>query len=203
VTDTPFDVQRTKLWNEIVSVKDLWAQYRYLFIDSHQRIEMLMACANWYFGVTQRLMLQGVILGLSRLTDPVSQGKHANLVVASLLDDPRVDVIPGLRAELSAEIAEVAARVEPIRTHRDKYIAHLDRATVVKENLLPPLARDAISDVIGRLGRIYQLHSLRVRETDSTLDLYAMGSAQALVKILEESERWKIMKELKQDGGQE
>src|SRR6266566_7380600 len=102
-----FDARRKRLWDELVILHDAWAQYSFLFNESQERIELLNACARWYFGTTQRLLMREVILGVSRLTDPPKTGKHANLVLASLLDDPSIDKHRGLRGELDKAIKKV------------------------------------------------------------------------------------------------
>ena len=79
---------RTRIWNEIVSLHDAWAQYRYLFNESNERVQLLNTCASWFFATTQRLLMREVILGISRLTDPVKFGRFDNLVLSSLLLSP-------------------------------------------------------------------------------------------------------------------
>ena len=198
---TAFDAHRTKLWNELVILNDAWAQYTYLFTESEERIRMLNACARWFFGSTQRLMMRDVILGISRLTDPPKTGKHANLVLASLLEDPNIGKHRGLRSQLEKAIEKVKADAEPIRYHRDKYIAHLDEPTAVEatKNPLPGIKKGLIGQIIDELGKAYNVHGSRTRDSHAFFQLTALGSAKSLVEILESSERWALWKKLNSD----
>lgn len=190
--ETTFDARRKKLWDELVILHDIWAQYVYLFNESEERIRLLNACARWFFGTTQRLMMREVILGISRLTDPRKTGKHANLVLSSLLDDPGINHHQGLRAELEKAIEKVKVAAAPIRHHRDKYIAHLDEGTAVEatRHPLPGIKKGLIRQVIDDMGAVYNMHGSRTRDSHAFFELTALGSAQSLVEILVGSPRW-------------
>lgn len=101
--------------NELVVTHDVWEQYTYLFNDSPDRIRMLNACARWFFGTTQRVMMREVVLGISRLTDPPTTGKFPNLVLSSLLTDPVFPEHKGLPQELDAAITHLQLLAKPIR----------------------------------------------------------------------------------------
>ena len=162
---------------------------------------MLNACARWFFGSTQRLMMRDVILGISRLTDPPKTGKHSNLVLASLLEDPRIAKHRGLRSELEKSIEKVKVDAAPIRHHRDKYIAHLDELTAVEatKNPLPGIKKGLIGQIINEMGKAYNVHGSRTRDSHAFFELTALGSARSLVEILETSERWALWKKWNSD----
>jgi len=125
-TSEEFDDSRKRLWDEIVLLHDAREQYLLLFGHSPERLEMLNACAAWFFGLVQRALLREQILGISRLTDPVKMGAKTNLVLRSLLADPALLGKGAVLAELEVAIGEAEATAKPIRAHRHKYIAHLD-----------------------------------------------------------------------------
>src|SRR6185437_15745291 len=166
-----FEHARHKLWDELVSVGDVWAQYLYLFGDSPERVEMLKACAGWFFGLTQRLLIREVILAISRLTDPVNDGRFSNLVLETLLLDPELGGRSDVKAELKHMIASVRTVARPIRSHRNKYIAHLDHATALflPDSPLPGIKRADIDGVLVQMGDVYKLHSSRMRGTSVSL----------------------------------
>jgi hypothetical protein len=195
---TAFDASRTKVWNELVILNDVWAQHAYLFTESEERLRMLNACARWFFGSMQRLMMRDVILGISRLTDPPKTGKHANLVLASLLEDPKIGKYRGLRSQLDKAIGKVKADAAPIRYHRDKYIAHLDEPTAVEatKNPLPGIKKGLIGQIIQEMGKAYNIHGNRTRDSHAFFQLTPLGSAESLVEILESSEQWALWKKL-------
>ena len=192
------EADQDRLWNELVLLRDAWTQYTILFGGTAERVAMLNTCAGWFFGTTQRLLLREVILGVSRLTDPSELGKHANLTVRILLVDPAVDSVAGLREELSALVQKAVDAAKDLRVHRSKFIAHLDHATALgsPESPLPGLPRQAVEDAVATLEAAFSLHSTRVRHRDRSFRLASLGGADALVGILEKSERWKDHQDL-------
>ena len=50
-TPEEFDEWRKRLWDEIVGLHDAREQYLVLFGYSPERLEMLNACAAWFFGL--------------------------------------------------------------------------------------------------------------------------------------------------------
>lgn len=195
-SEIDFGPIRKQLWNDLVNLHDAWAQYRFLFHDE-ERVRMLNACARWFFGLTQRLLLRDVILGISRLTDPVQSGKHSNLVIASHLLDPAVDQHPGLREQLQAMVDDATRIASSIRVHRHKYIAHRDHATALgaEDAPLPGIRSATITEAITAMEDAYNIHGATIHESHASFELTPIGGADALVRILEASERWQKWKE--------
>jgi AbiU2 len=193
-----FEIARNRIWDELVSLCDAWAQYQYLYVESQERVEMLNATARWFFGLTQRLLIREVILSIARLTDPVRTGRFDNLVLESLLADPMLEGRPEFIADLRERISLVRIAATSIRKHRDKRIAHLDHATAIgnADTVLPGLPRADVQAVITGMGAIYQRHSSMIRNTDRSLELKPLGGAEALTAILEKSDRWLKWKEI-------
>jgi hypothetical protein len=196
LTSEQFDPGRTRLWNELVNLHDTWDEYRVLFAESAGRIEMLNACAGWFFGRTQRLLMRDVILGLSRMTDSPRTAGRSNLIIDYLLKDPALAQYPHVRADLAAAITAAREAAKPFKIHRNKYIAHLDHDTAVAadETLFPGLRRDDITAAIGLLERAYNIHGSAVRGVTAFFDVRPLGGAAAVVRIMEQSERWTRMK---------
>lgn len=165
-----------------MSLHDAWAQYRYLFNESNERVQLLNTCASWFFATTQRLLMREVILGISRLTDPVKFGRFDNLVLSSLLFDPALRRRAALRDEIEQAIGAVTADAEHIRVHRNKYIAHLDHATAMGLNgeFIVGLRSADVTSVITRIEAIYNLHNSRVHRAHASFDLSTLGSAKAV-----------------------
>ena len=193
MTSSWFDAIPKRLLDELIQLHDAWHQYQFLFGGSKERVRMLNACAAWFFGVTQRSLLRETILGISRLTDSATLGKYDNLVLSSLLSDPALNVLPDVKEELASAIQDAVEAAQPVRVHRNKYIAHLDHATAIgaPDEPLPALSRSDISAVIAKVEAAYNVHGRRVRGTDNDFALHTLRSADALVQILEHSERWK------------
>ena len=199
MTPEEFAAARDRLQKELVLVHDIWEQYQTFFAHSAERIDMLNSLAGWFFGSLQRVFLQETILGISRVTDPFTTYGHQNLVMATLLQDPALDQLPEFRERLGVAIAAATDAAGPIRIHRNKYIAHLDHATAVGEldEPLPGLKRSAITACITALEGAYNLHNGRLHNTESRFDISSLNSAPAIVRLLESSERWRKLRELR------
>ena len=195
---TTFDAASDRIWNEIVILRDSWSQYRELYETSNERITMLNACARWFFGSHQRLLLREIILGISRLTDPARTGKYDNLTLWTLLLDPQLQGRDDLRKELEVAIEAATQAAEDVRTHRHKYIAHLDRDTAIAASLnpLPRLKKSSLAEILDRIQAAYKIHTSKGRKIDRLFDLSPLGSAKALLDILEQSERWRLYRSL-------
>ncbi len=193
-----FDAVTKRLFDALVHLHDAWDHYQFLYGESPERVRMLNACAGWFFALTQRLLLQDTILGISRLTDSTKTGGQENLVLSSLLRDPALQEKPETKADLKGAIDDAVRTAAPVRLHRHKYVAHLDHATALgaADEPLPGLSRTRITEVIGKLESAYNVHSQRVRDTHTFFDLAPLGGGNALVTILEHSDRWKRYQEL-------
>ena len=66
------------LCNEVTWVHAKWMQFRILFADSPERIDLLNQVAGFFFRMIQDVLWEDVILHLARLTDPPQSGpgKH-------------------------------------------------------------------------------------------------------------------------------
>ena len=157
-----------------------------------ERVAMLNACARWFFGSTRRLLIREVLLGIARLTDSPRIGALDNLTVAILLRDPALKGQARVRARLRRRIASAIKIAQPIRTHRNKDIAHLDHALVQGAStvVLPKVPSGTVSKVLRALAAAYNEHGRSVLNTDTSFELRPLGSVDALIRILESSDRW-------------
>jgi hypothetical protein len=192
------ELARERLRNEIVSLRDAWNQYSYLFGEDARRVQVLNACAGWFFGLVQRVLFREVILAISRLTDPPNLGDKENLAIDVLLADERVDNYAGLRARLEKAIADSRIASQDVRIHRNKYIAHMDRATALgsPEAPLPELKRASIEAAISALESAYNDHAGHVSGVHHFFDVSSTRGAAALIRSLEGSDKWRNWQEL-------
>lgn len=204
MTPDEFDVARKRIWDELVHLHDAWDQYRELYGHSAERIKLLNACAGWFFGVHQRLLMRETVLGISRLTDPLTSGTRSNLVLSTLLLDPELQNRRDLAAEIQRRIAEVTEAAASVRAHRNKYIAHLDHAVAMAtaDEPLPGLSRAAITAVIETMEDVYNLHGGAILDSHAMFELAPLGSVKALIRILEDSDRWKKWQEIQRRSGE-
>lgn len=193
LTPAEFVAAHNKLFEELAILHGAWEQYNFLFASGTARVEVLNICSAWFFGMTQRMLMREMILGISRMTDKATIGSFDNLTIAGLLQDPALKGKVNLRARLRRRVAKASRLAEPIRTQRNKYIAHLDHALAVGRAVAPlprfPLA--TIGKILHALEDAYNEHGRHVRNADTSFDLNSLSAAEALYSILENSDRWK------------
>lgn len=112
-----------ELYRELVELHVLWQQYRQLFGDSTDTVQLLNRTAGLFFKIVQDELWDSVLLGVSRMTDPSSTGKKKNLTVLSL--SPLI-TDSALRAEVQDLCTKAVTAAEFAREHRNKRIAHQD-----------------------------------------------------------------------------
>jgi hypothetical protein len=201
-----YEVIRNRLWDELVHLHDVWDQYLSLYGHGPERVQLLNESARSFFAGLQRMMIREAMLCISRLTDPAQPGGGKNnLVLAVLLDDPKLDSSPKLKAKLSKELNRAKSGAAPIRKHRNRYIAHLDHATAIgaPDDPLPSVTRAAVEKVIQQMEAFYHRHSSELYDSDRVFELSSLGGTSSLIKALERARQWRKHEntELKREYG--
>ena len=189
-----FDTARTRLWDEVIHLHDVWEQYRKLYGHSEDRVKLLNASARGFFARLQQLMVRDVILSISRLTDPPKSVKgEANLVLSTLLEDPRLANRAELMEELKSGIDEAKRLARPIRQYRNRYIAHFDQATAIgaPDDPLPPVPGSSVDNLIARIEAVCHRYRSELDAVDCSFELSTLGGFDALLRVLEDAERWR------------
>src|SRR5262245_11939794 len=106
-----------------------WQLYQQLFCKGERRVALLNETAGVFFYVLQQILLSDVILGVCRLRDPLSMAKRQNLVLESLIELVESASYPELVIELRGILQEFKEAVQPLKTHRNRRIAHRDSDT--------------------------------------------------------------------------
>ena len=94
---------------------------------------------GFFWDLVRGWMGSEIILSISRLTDSPEMGKHRNLTLAALLDDPRLS--GQLRCELRCELQHIQKLklVKEVRERRNRVVAHSDERIALGEDALPIL----------------------------------------------------------------
>ena len=119
-----------ELKREVVNQYHEFSEYKYLFYGSEKRTRLLNSVARHFFGELFYVLLERIILGVSKLTDPPGSGSRQNLslkyVHECLSNETRY---PREEADrLIKQAQEVGAHVA---TWRSKLVAHKDAMTAL------------------------------------------------------------------------
>lgn len=164
--------------NHICVIQETWLVYRQLFGTSQERVDLLNDFVPGFAGLTQRVMLDDVILAICRLFDPPTQSGNENLSLWRLVEslDPKPD---------EAQAKAWAGRVNAIKTkanalmaRRHKRIAHNDIA-ITK---LPDVTRQLIEEVLLAIRELLnEFHPQPI--SYECVDLF--GDGDALIEDLQ------------------
>jgi hypothetical protein len=172
------------LYDEVTWLHAKWLEYRKLFGQSPERVELLNASAPFFFFLVQDIFWDDVLLHIARLTDTPRRGAFENLSLLRLADAvPDETVASEVRA-----LTEIAVtKAEFARAYRNKQLAHRDLTYALEQ--ATPLSQGsrhdieevlaAFSAVLNRLNREYLRSEVGFREF-----IAGSGDAEALVHDL-------------------
>lgn len=190
---------RNLLFDELVMVADLLAQYRFLFLESPERVARLNDHADWFFATVQRTFAQQLMLSISRITDPAESSGRRNVSFAALLEDPRVAANLPLQDVLTRLVANVTMHAGPIRRYRNRAIGHLDQKAAFGHEPLPNVSLSLFEQVLESLTEIHLKYSVEILDRGASYDIHPLKSAEALVELLELAptrKEWVLRKKL-------
>ena len=142
--DLPENVRDIFMWlcQDLASLCYKWKTYRNLFKPENEAI--LYNTAQQAFKVIEESLRVDMTMMICRLGDPLRSCGKENLNFKALEHCYENDT------DLKKLVKGFQDACEPIKTHRNKLVAHSDMQTRLKpdENLMPPVGRSEIETVI-------------------------------------------------------
>jgi hypothetical protein len=170
--------------DHLLDILLLWKQYEQLFGVDPETVQLLNDSAPTFFGILQAQLWDGVMLGISRLTDPpVSAGKKTLSIKAI---PPLVSDL-NARARVEAAIDTASTNAEFTRTHRNKRIAHNDLVHIQDRiaNPLPPASRQKIKAGLDSICAVLEVLNGHYRQSTMLYDdIVYDGGAGSVVSLL-------------------
>jgi len=153
------------LWNQLAWLHLKWNDFRALFAESQETIDLLNEAAPDFFGNLQRMMWEDLLLHLCRLTDPVkSAGKDTLTVrrISELIPDQQ------LKVQVASEAENARDKTQFARNWRNRRLAHRELPPLAGEtpNPLDPASRQHVEDALAAL-----------RQTMNTMAEHYLGAA--------------------------
>lgn len=145
--------------NEVIWLHAKWLEYRKLYAESQERVDLLNETAGFFFQLIKDVLWKDILLHIARLTDRPEIGKSENLTLRRL-----PDVVPDqcLADELQKLVDDALARSQFARKWRNKRIAHKDLSLAIddKASPLPGVSRAHIEQALASFRRILnRLHA--------------------------------------------
>lgn len=140
------------LYHEVAWLHAKWGQYRILFAQSQERVELLNRIAGFFFSVIQRALWEDVVLHIARLTDPPQSLGKDNLTLLRLTAALQ---IPELVPEIENLVRQARADAEFARVWRNRNLAHLDLDLAMdRATPLPRISRANIEQALGAVRAV-------------------------------------------------
>jgi len=161
------------LWNQLAWLHLKWNDFRALFAESQETIDLLNEAALDFFGNLQRMMWEDLLLHLCRLTDPVkSAGKDTLTVrrISELIPDQQ------LKDQVASEAENARDKTQFARNWRNRRLAHRELPPLAGEtpNPLDPASRQHVEDALAAL-----------RQTMNTMAEHYLGAAVGYEHLIE------------------
>jgi hypothetical protein len=174
------------LQEELIWLYAIWLEYRKLYGHSAERVALLNRVAGFFFGVTQRALLERVVLHLACLTDhPESVGKP-NLTIQrfpKLISDSAFAVSVQSLVDIAITTTSFA------RDMRNRKLAHID-LDLALDNVAKPLSqasRQNVEDSLQSIANVLNSIELHYFNGEMAYNAFKAGydDGNALIYSLE------------------
>lgn len=189
-----------RLREEVMWLQVHWTIYDQLFNHSELRYKMVYECSPWAAYCIQNALETEIVMSLSRLTDDPGSGDQERLSFQQFHTYLEKSNEKEIAEKLRDRMRNINQKKEPIRDHRNKRLAHLNKRIAMKEDPSPdPLsarlleeALKAFQAYLSEFQHYYQV------DTDFRYDIPITYEGDALVSVLQNGLRLReLIKERK------
>jgi len=179
------------LINEVSWIQFLWLEFNELFGKDEQRVNMLNKIAPDFFQMTQTILLESILLAITRITDPeesnIGGETKRNLTIKAIpkyiIDNPK------FKKKINRKIEQIMDISSSFRDWRNRHIAHKDLILSIKNHDSKPLKTLTRQDIRLTVERFHQLFNdleIYYQLPKSYFDLMIIGkSSSTLIYYLE------------------
>ncbi|MEQ7870326.1 hypothetical protein V6R97_06705 [Chromohalobacter salexigens] len=126
-----------RIKQELNHIHYRWTLYRQMFGTNPSRIELINKTSSNIFAEFQWLVIDYMVMSLSKLTDRARMGGNDNLSYHYLIEKVRASGNKELADELQIELDELTVACEKFRELRNKRVAHNDLVVALDEDGSP------------------------------------------------------------------
>lgn len=142
-----------------------WLHFRWNFFvemfgsEDPDRVEQLNRRTGFIFGMFEDSLRDSILLDITKTLDPaetrVKKDIRPNLSFARAISELGLGENDPVRLKFCQRVAELKTLCDPILVNRNRFVAHLDRATAVGHDVLPGVTRDLIGQAVDSILRLY------------------------------------------------
>jgi hypothetical protein len=172
---------------ELMWLHAKWNNYTALFAAEADHSALLNATAPACFRIIHACMKNDILLSLARLTDPPSSLGRKNLSFPRLMAILRDAGYSDAANRCNPDLEALLDACKPVRTRRNKLLAHADLATLVGEDSqpLPLIPPSLFTEALVHARKILNTIEATFRESETAYQVPILrGEAQALLMYL-------------------
>jgi hypothetical protein len=172
---------------EVMWLHARWNNYCQLFEGDPQQLSILDSTAPACFRIIHHCMKTDIYLSLARLTDPPSSSGRANLSLKTLMIILTEAGHPNTAIQCQEHMAALATACKPIRTRRNRRLAHSDLKTLLNldDQPFPLIPPSIVNQALLHIREILNIIEGSFRDSETAYQAVALrGEAKALLVFL-------------------
>jgi hypothetical protein len=153
---TEIDEIYEALYQQVSYLYAKWGVFCQLYGSTKEVVDLLNNSAPSFFRICEDVLVDDILLNISRLTDPKQTFKRDNLSLERLVHSIDEVQFPKLKDEIEKLLAKAKDKCTFARDLRNKRIAHNDLSTKlqVNPNPLPTVTRKKIEDALESICNV-------------------------------------------------
>lgn len=140
--------------DQVIQLAFRWKIFCQLFDSGPENIDLLNKSGSNVFGLFQQLVLDDVMICLSRLTDPEKSSRNENASIRNVAAKAKACLPATIIAEVEALVNKLDNHVLNVRKHRNKALAHADLDHALNVSTLPSVTYDELENAMETLQEI-------------------------------------------------
>ncbi len=204
VLGTDFGSLLYTLHNEITWLTFRWIEFKELFGTKKSRIELMNEVAPSFFFTVQKILRENLMLGITKITDPVKSAGKKNATIIGIpefiIEDSR------FKKELEEDIQEILKSATFCRDWRNRWIAHLDYEIAINNQNAKPLesaTRQKLKITIEKIQEFYNKVEFKYFKSTTGFKYFSSHrGAVSLLYTIENGQRFNKIKYEKKLSGE-
>jgi len=168
------------LLEETITLNAKWAEFKKLYGDSQERLDLLNRSASFFFRLIEDILFEDIVLHIAKLTDKEETLGKKNLTIkrlSALISDNE------LALEINGLIQICISNSDFTRDRRNRHSAHLDLQLAIENGAEPleAITRKQIETSIQSINNLLNKIEGHYLESETYFQLITTGTAEDLV----------------------
>lgn len=180
-----------------------WEVFNQLYATSERTVELLNESAPSFFRICQDMLIDDILLTISRLTDPHQTFNRDNLSMERLVAYVDEFKYADLRDEIEQLLIEAKSKCSFAREFRNRRIAHTDLSTRLQAetNPIPAFTKQQIKEALSVLRALMNKIGTYFEDTDVLYEQVLMpGDGNSLIARLRDARVYRRQKRQNLEG---